>query len=155
MPTPVSATEISTIPSFIAARTSIRPPSGVNLRALESRFKSTCFTFRSSPRTAPTRSSIALPSEPVGLLDRRLPRNSPYIAADNGRQGEWNLDRALPRRRENLPECKDVQPGFLYLGGGSRAGVAGRLDLEGGVSCPELHALTSKPRRAPAAERTC
>src|SRR5215468_2004263 len=92
---------------------------------------------------------------PPGLVHRRLPRNSPYIAADNARQGEWNLDRALPRRREDLPECKDVQPGFLYLGGGSRAGVAGRLDLEGGVSCPELHALTSKPRRAPAAERTC
>src|SRR5215467_13665773 len=29
MPTPVSATEISAMPSFIAARTSIRPPSGV------------------------------------------------------------------------------------------------------------------------------
>src|SRR5215831_17223741 len=39
IPTPVSATEISAIPSFIAVCTSIRPPSGVNLRALESRFK--------------------------------------------------------------------------------------------------------------------
>src|SRR5215467_8104260 len=34
---------------------------------------------------------------PPGLVHRRLPRNSPYIAADNARQGEWNLDRALPR----------------------------------------------------------
>src|SRR5215813_8633280 len=62
MPTPVSATEISAMPSLIAARTSIMPPSGVNLRALESRFKRTCFTLRSSPRIMPTRSSIALPS---------------------------------------------------------------------------------------------
>src|SRR5262249_15768426 len=67
MPTPVSATEISAIPSCIAARTSIRPPSGVNLRALESRFKRTCFTFRSSPRIMPTRSSMARP--------RVIPRN--------------------------------------------------------------------------------
>ena len=45
------------MPSLILARTSIRPPSGVNLRALESRFNRTCFTFRSSPRIMPTRSN--------------------------------------------------------------------------------------------------
>jgi len=40
MPIPVSLTETSTNPSFGTAPTSIRPPSGVNLMAFESRFKS-------------------------------------------------------------------------------------------------------------------
>src|SRR5215475_10800264 len=42
MPTPVSLTDISTPPFVGVARTSIRPPSGVNLIALDSRFSSTC-----------------------------------------------------------------------------------------------------------------
>src|SRR5262249_14165895 len=92
---------------------------------------------------------------PPGLVHRRLPRNSPYIAADNARQGEWTLDRGLPRWREDLQSAKTSSPASCIWRGGSRAGVAGRLDLEGGGSCPELHARTSKPRRAPAAERTC
>src|SRR5262252_572535 len=37
MPTPVSATDTSTIPSFRTAPTSMRPPSGVNFNALGKR----------------------------------------------------------------------------------------------------------------------
>ena len=48
MPTPVSLTETSTNPSLGIAATSIRPPSGVNLIALDSRFRTTCRIFRSS-----------------------------------------------------------------------------------------------------------
>src|ERR1700687_1316720 len=59
IPNPVSVTETSTIPSVDAARTSIRPPSGVNLIAFERRFKRTCLTLRSSDRMAATRSSMA------------------------------------------------------------------------------------------------
>ena len=40
MPTPVSVTDTSTAPSRGRARTSIRPPSGVNFTALDSRFRS-------------------------------------------------------------------------------------------------------------------
>src|SRR6266478_3915996 len=54
MPTPVSLTDTSTAPLSSAAPTSIRPPSGVNLIAFDSRFKSTCRIFRSSPRIVPT-----------------------------------------------------------------------------------------------------
>jgi hypothetical protein len=36
-------------PSFGTAATSIRPPSGVNLMALERRLRTTCLIFRSSP----------------------------------------------------------------------------------------------------------
>ena len=36
----------------------MRPPSGVNFNALLSRFRSTCFTLRSSARIVPRRSSI-------------------------------------------------------------------------------------------------
>ena len=39
MPTPVSLTDTSTTPSTGTARTSIRPPSGVNLIALDRRFR--------------------------------------------------------------------------------------------------------------------
>jgi hypothetical protein len=71
---PVSVTEISASPLFIAARTSIRPPSGVNLRALESRFNSTCLTFRSSARITPSRSSTlrlsVMPRRPARSLTR-------------------------------------------------------------------------------------
>src|SRR5262245_48868486 len=48
MPTPVSLTDTSTNPSFGPAATSIRPLSGVNLIAFDSRFKTTWRTFRSS-----------------------------------------------------------------------------------------------------------
>src|SRR5215475_14323792 len=41
MPIPVSLTETSTNPSFGTAPTSIRPPSGVNLIAFDSRFSTT------------------------------------------------------------------------------------------------------------------
>src|SRR5262249_38252456 len=47
MPTPVSLTETSTNPSFGVTATSIRPPSGVNLIAFDSRFRTTCRTLRS------------------------------------------------------------------------------------------------------------
>src|SRR5262245_43456387 len=52
MPTPLSLTETSTDPSTGTARTSIRPPSGVNLMALDNRFSTTCLIFRSSARTS-------------------------------------------------------------------------------------------------------
>src|SRR5258705_9690148 len=58
IPTPVSVTETSTSPSPRATRTSILPPSGVNLMAFERRFNSTCLTFRSSARMSATRSSM-------------------------------------------------------------------------------------------------
>src|SRR6266508_2272394 len=48
MPTPVSLTDTSTNPSFGTAPTSIRPPSGVNLIAFDSKFRTTCRIFRSS-----------------------------------------------------------------------------------------------------------
>src|SRR6185369_6869043 len=47
-PNPVSATEISTKPSASTARTSMRPPSGVNFTAFDKRFTSTCLILRSS-----------------------------------------------------------------------------------------------------------
>ena len=55
MPTPVSVTEISAMPSAMPARTSTRPPSGVNFNAFDRRFSSTCLIFRSSPRIWPRR----------------------------------------------------------------------------------------------------
>src|SRR5262249_18751836 len=57
MPIPVSVTAISTKPSAGCAVTAIRPPSGVNLTALERRLRSTCLTFRSSPTSSPRRGS--------------------------------------------------------------------------------------------------
>src|SRR3989475_3232003 len=48
MPIPVSLTDTSTDPSRGTAPTSMRPPSGVNLIAFESRFNTTCRIFRSS-----------------------------------------------------------------------------------------------------------
>jgi hypothetical protein len=46
--TPVSLTETSTDPSLGVARTSIRPPSGVNLIAFDNKFSTACWIFRSS-----------------------------------------------------------------------------------------------------------
>src|SRR6266545_6875620 len=57
MPTPVSLTDTSTHPSFGAATTSMRPPSGVNFNAFDKRFRRTCLTFRSSPLISPKRSA--------------------------------------------------------------------------------------------------
>src|SRR5262245_28325466 len=58
MPTPESLTETSTNPSFGVAATSIRPPSGVNLIALDNKFSTTCRTFRSSAWIWPSRVSM-------------------------------------------------------------------------------------------------
>ncbi len=77
MPMPVSATDTSAISPSRRAPTSIRPPSSVNLRALDSRFRSTCFTFRSSPPIMPRRSSMVLPSR----IPRRLARSRTRINA--------------------------------------------------------------------------
>src|SRR5215813_3795935 len=49
IPIPVSLTEISTEPSACLALMPIRPPSGVNLTALESRLSRICLILRSSP----------------------------------------------------------------------------------------------------------
>ena len=57
MPMPVSLTEISTEPSVCLALIPIRPPSGVNFTALESRLRSICLILRSSPTKSPSRSS--------------------------------------------------------------------------------------------------
>src|SRR5262245_34935594 len=59
MPTPVSLTDTSMDPSPALARTSIRPSSGVNFMAFDSRFSNTCLIFRSSPRIWPSPSSAA------------------------------------------------------------------------------------------------
>ena len=98
------------------ARTSIRPPSGVNLIALESRFSTTCLIFRSSARTSPSRGS-----------DRRLQRDplAPGPLADEGHgvvdsRGQVEvrqLELHLPRL--DLGEVEDVvDQRQLMLGGG-------------------------------------
>ncbi len=60
IPIPLSRTAISTAPSLGWAETSTRPSSGVNLTALDSKLKITCFTLRSSASMMP--SSGAPPS---------------------------------------------------------------------------------------------
>jgi hypothetical protein len=66
---PGSTTEISAIPLTSRARTSMRPPSGVNFHAFERRFSSACFTLRSSPLISPRCSSAdwckAIPRRPA------------------------------------------------------------------------------------------
>src|SRR5215510_14042251 len=54
---PVSLTEISTVPLACLALIPIRPPSGVNFTALESRLRRICLILRSSPTKSPRRSS--------------------------------------------------------------------------------------------------
>src|SRR5262249_14296917 len=83
MPTPVSATEISAMPSVIAARTSTRPPSGVNLRALERRFRRTCFTFRSSPLTMPI-AVVDGPSQPDSTAARPFAHEGQGVVDGSG-----------------------------------------------------------------------
>ena len=58
MPTPVSATENLRHLAGQPAADIDPPPSGVNFKALERRFKRTCFTFLSSPWTISTRSLV-------------------------------------------------------------------------------------------------
>jgi len=53
---PVSVTEISTAPLIGLALMVIRPPSGVNLTALDNRLRSICLILRSSPTMSPSRS---------------------------------------------------------------------------------------------------
>src|SRR6185312_117432 len=53
------------------------PPSGVNFRALERRFKRTCFTFRSSPRIVPRCSSTVRPT----VMPRRVARSRTKVSA--------------------------------------------------------------------------
>src|SRR5258705_6311441 len=77
MPTPVSVTDTSARSACSRASMSIRPPSGVNLRALDKMFKRTCFTFRSSPLIIPSRVSMVLPS----LIPRRLARSRTRVSA--------------------------------------------------------------------------
>jgi hypothetical protein len=55
MPGPVSDTRISTAPRARSACTSTRPPGGVNLTALASRFQTTCWSRSGSPRDLPDR----------------------------------------------------------------------------------------------------
>ena len=57
IPMPVSLTEISTEPSACLALIPIRPPSGVNFTALDSKLSSICLIFLSSPTKSPRRSS--------------------------------------------------------------------------------------------------
>src|SRR5262249_4436985 len=57
IPIPVSLTEISTEPSACLALIPIRPPSGVNLTAFDSKLRRICLILRSSPTNSPSRSS--------------------------------------------------------------------------------------------------
>ena len=77
---PVSLTEISTAPLICLALIPIRPPSGVNLTALDRRLSSICLILRSSPTKSPSRSSTvtssvmpclcgALAHEGAGVVD--------------------------------------------------------------------------------------
>src|SRR5262249_52352032 len=105
MPTPVSVTEISATPSCRPARTSIRPPSGVNFSALDRRLRSTCFTFRSSARIVPSRSSIVRPS----VMPR--PARCPPPQGGGFRGGARRIEaRPLqpPPPRLDLREVEDV-----------------------------------------------
>ena len=59
MPIPVSLTAICTPASVAKAATEIRPPSGVNFTALDSRLSRICLTLRSSPAKEFRRVSIS------------------------------------------------------------------------------------------------
>ena len=54
IPMPVSRTATCASPPEIVAVASTDPPSGVNLTAFVSRFRTTCLSFSSSPQTVPT-----------------------------------------------------------------------------------------------------
>src|SRR5216683_5516496 len=86
MPIPVSMTAISTAPSVRLAFRLIRPPSGVNLTALDRRFSRICLTLRSSPTTSPSRESMstcrAMPWRPARSLTR--------VTAFSRAVGRWN-----------------------------------------------------------------
>src|SRR5262249_24625488 len=69
MPIPVSLTEISTAPSVCLALIPIRPPSGVNFTALESRLSRICLIFLSSPTKSPSRSSTVTSSSHFSRRD--------------------------------------------------------------------------------------
>src|SRR4030095_12024724 len=72
-------------PSTGTARTSIRPPSGVNLIAFDSRFSTTCRIFRSSARISPSRLSM-LGSR---AMDRRPARSRTRVTALSSAVGRW------------------------------------------------------------------
>lgn len=88
MPTPVSVTDTSTSPSTRAVRTSMRPPSGVNLMASERKFSTTWRTLRSSAHTKPTSSPVA----EWRAMPRRVARSRTSITALSTAAGRWKSD---------------------------------------------------------------
>ncbi len=67
MPSPLSVTTISTCDSTATTRTSTRPPLGVNLIALESRFHTTCWSRVGSPASCGTGPMSADELDALGL----------------------------------------------------------------------------------------
>src|SRR5713226_4101826 len=82
MPTPVSLTDTSTDPSTGTARTSIRPPSGVNLIAFDNKFSNDLPNL-----------SLVRPHLAQLLIDARVERNSPAPGplADEGQRAVERL----------------------------------------------------------------
>ena len=112
---PVSLTEISTEPSVCLALIPIRPPSGVNLTALESRLRSICLILRSSPRKSPSRSSTATSSAMPCLVARSRTK----VRALSMAKGRSNVASSssmrpastLERSRISLMSDKQMAPG--------------------------------------------
>ena len=94
-PTPVSVTRTTTSPSSRPARTSTRPPSGVNFTAFDTRLSTTCLSRSSSPHTIPTSSATSRPSS---MRVRRGP------LPDQGEDvGEAGLHRHQARLEDHAP----------------------------------------------------
>src|SRR5882724_7079008 len=100
IPAPVSVTDILTKESSRSARTSTRPPSGVNLTALERRLSTTCRTLRSSA-TKSSRVLVHLEAERDAVASRPL-----------AQEGEGGLKR---RRQVEGSQLQLHAPG-LHLG---------------------------------------
>ena len=101
---PVSVTEISTAPLLCIALISIRPPSGVNFTALDSRLRS-ILDLRSSPTNSPRRSSTLTST----VMPCRVARSRTKVRAlsmakgrSNGRQLQFHAARFNLGEIENL-----------------------------------------------------
>src|ERR1044071_441871 len=100
MPMPVSVTAISTMPFRWVAFRQIRPPSGVNLTALERRFSSTCLTLRSSPTSSSSPGSMSSCRE----MPCRVARSLHRVTAFSRAVGRWKGTGASSMRPASILE---------------------------------------------------
>ena len=133
MPCPVSRTVIvapfcSSPPSWTATR----PPLGVNLIALERRFRTTCSSRSGSPTTVPgTRANSVSSRTPLSSAAGRAESTTcPTIAASST---GWRSKRILPAR---MRETSSMSPTSRASAWASRAMVSSACMVLALSSCP-------------------